>query len=290
MIPYIIQVAAFQLVFLMIYDAFLKKETFFNWNRFYLLVTAIFSVAIPFIKLDVLKNSIPQQYIINLPEIFIGNGTLSSQNAIQLETVIIESKSFWTWENILYLGITLAALLFAFKIAKVILMLIKNPKRKFGNLLIINLLNSNAAFSFFHYIFLGERLNEKDKDAILKHEMVHAKEKHTFDLLFFEVLRILFWFNPLVYMYQNRIMTLHEFIADQQAVKHQDKTQYYQNLLSQVFQTQNMSFINPFFKQSLIKKRIVMLQKSKSKQVKLFKYGLLIPIIFGMLVYTSSYG
>ncbi|OYX24947.1 MAG: hypothetical protein B7Z06_08125 [Flavobacteriales bacterium 32-35-8] len=169
-------------------------------------------------------------------------------------------------------------------------MLIKNPKSKFGNLLIINLLNSNAAFSFFNYIFLGERLNETDKDAILKHEMVHVKEKHTFDLLFFEVMRIFFWFNPLVYMYQNRIMTLHEFIADQQAVKHQDKTQYYQNLLSQVFQTQNISFINPFFKQSLIKKRIVMLQKSKSKQVKLFKYGLLIPIIFGMLVYTSSYG
>src|SRR5690606_35286196 len=106
-------------------------------------------------------------------------------------------------------------------------------------------------------------------------------------LLFFEVLRIFFWFNPLVYMYQNRIMTLHEFIADQQAVKHQDKSQYYQNLLSQVFQTQNISFINPFFKQSLIKKRIVMLQKSKSKQVKLFKYALLIPIVFGMLVYTS---
>src|SRR5690606_20802505 len=156
-----------------------------------------------------------------------------------------------------------------------------------GNLLIIHLLNSNAAFSFFHYIFLGERLNDNDKDAILKHEMVHVKEKHTLDLLFFEVLRIFFWFNPLVYMYQNRIMTLHEFIADQQAVKHQDKSQYYQNLLSQVFQTQNISFINPFFKQSLIKKRIVMLQKSKSKQVKLLKYALLIPIVFGMLVYTS---
>src|SRR5690606_5391889 len=214
----------------------------------------------------------------------------SSQNAIQLETVIIESKSFWTWENILYLGITLAALLFAFKIAKVILMLIKNPKNKLGNLLIVNLLNSNAAFSFFHYIFLGERLNDNDKDAILKHEIVHVNQKHTLDLLFFEILRILFWFNPFVYMYQNRIMVLHEFIADQEAVKHQDKSQYYQNLLSQVFDTQNISFINPFFKQSLIKKRIVMLQKSKSKQVKLFKYALLIPIVFGMLVYTSSYG
>ncbi|PKQ43757.1 M56 family metallopeptidase [Confluentibacter flavum] len=286
MIAYFIQVAAFQLVFLMIYDAFLKKETFFNWNRIYLLATALLSVVIPFIRLEVLKNTLPQQYIINLPEVIIGNAP-TNQNAIQLETVVIESRPFWTWENILYVGIIIATLLFVFKIVKVILMLIKNPKSRFGNLLIINLLNSNAAFSFFHYIFLGERLNDNDKNAILKHEMVHVREKHTFDLLFFEAMRILFWFNPLVYMYQNRIMALHEFIADQEAVKHLDKSHYYQNLLSQVFQTQNISFINPFFHQSLIKKRIVMLQKSKSKQVKLFKYALLIPIVFGMLVYTS---
>tara|TARA_R110002126_G_C10373447_1_gene493597 strand:- start:79 stop:1089 length:1011 start_codon:yes stop_codon:yes gene_type:complete len=88
-------------------------------------------------------------------------------------------------------------------------------------------------------------------------------------------------------MYQNRIMSLHEFIADAQAVKNESKNQYYQNLLSQVFQTKNISFINPFFKKSLIKKRIIMLQKSKSKQVRLFKYALLIPLVFGMLVYTS---
>jgi bla regulator protein BlaR1 len=287
MVLYMLQVATFQLVFLMIYDAFLKKETFFNWNRLYLLVTAILSVIIPFIRLDVFKNTIPQEYIISLPTVFIGNGTAANQHVVQLETVIIESNSFFTWENVFYSGVVLASLLFAFKIVKVILLLIKNPKSKLGNLLIINLMNSNAAFSFFHYIFLGERLKEHDKEAILKHEMVHVKEKHTFDLLFFEVLRILFWFNPFIYMYQNRIMTLHEFIADQEAVKHQDKSQYYQNLLSQVFQTQNISFINPFFKQSLIKKRIVMLQKSKSKQIKLFKYALLIPIVFGMLVYTS---
>src|SRR5690606_217897 len=199
----------------------------------------------------------------------------------------IKSNSFLTWENVFYSGVVLASLLFAFKIVKVILLLVKNPKSKLGNLLIINLMNSNAAFSFFHYIFLGERIHVNDKEAILKHEMVHVKEKHTFDLLIFEVLRILFWFNPFIYMYQNRIMTLHEFIADQEAVKHQDKSQYYQNLLSQIFQTQNISFINPFFKQSLIKKRIVMLQKSKSKQIKLFKYALLIPIVFGMLVYSS---
>src|SRR5690606_40942951 len=85
---------------------------------------------------------------------------------------------------------------------------------------------------------------------------------------------------------QNRVSVLHEFLADAEAVKH-NKAQYYQNLLSQVFNAKQVSFIHPFFKQSLIKKRIVMLQKSKSKQVQLVKYALLIPMVFGMLVYSS---
>src|SRR5690606_19426553 len=118
---------------------FLKKETFFNWNRIYLLATALLSVIIPFIRLEAFKNTIPQQYIVNLPEVIIGN-TPTNQNTIQLETVIIESRPFWTWENVFYAGIILATLLFAFKIVKVILMLIKNPKSKFGDLLIINLI------------------------------------------------------------------------------------------------------------------------------------------------------
>src|SRR5690606_23822223 len=178
-------------------------------------------------------------------------------------------------------------LLFVFKLIKVVRLLLENPKTKWGDLLIVNVLKSNMAFSFFSYVFLGEHLNEKEKATILAHETVHVREKHTFDLLFFEMLRILFWFNPFVYMYQNRIMTLHEFIADQHAIKQHDKTQYYQNLLAQVFATQKISFINPFFKQSLIKKRIVMLQKSKSKQIHLLKYALLLPIVVGMLIYTS---
>ncbi|MFI0430281.1 M56 family metallopeptidase [Mariniflexile sp. HMF6888] len=287
MVHYIIQVIAFQLVFLLIYDVFLKRETFFNWNRAYLIGSALISVIIPFIKIDGFKEVVPQKFIINLPEVLIGNVTQNNQTNLQLETLITESKPLFDWETILYLGMLLAILGFAFKISKMFLMLARNSKSKHGNLFIVKLQNSNAAFSFFHYIFLGELLNENERASILKHEIVHVKEKHTLDLLFFEVLRILFWFNPLVYMYQNRMMALHEFIADAKAVKNEDKSTYYQNLLAQVFETKNISFINPFFKQSLIKKRIVMLQKSKSKQVHLFKYTLLIPMVFGMLVYTS---
>ena len=72
MLYYIIQVIAFQLFFLIIYDLFLKKETFFNWNRVYLLATALLSLIIPFVKINDLKNVISQEYIISLPEIIIG--------------------------------------------------------------------------------------------------------------------------------------------------------------------------------------------------------------------------
>jgi TonB family protein len=127
---------------------------------------------------------------------------------------------------------------------------------------------------------------EKDHESIIQHELVHIGQRHSWDLMFFELMRIIGWFNPLVYVYQNRVSELHEFIADANVAKNH-KSEQYQLLLSQVFKTQHISFINPFFKSSLVKKRIVMLQKSKSKKVWQLKYLLLLPLLVGILVYTS---
>ena len=287
MLNYIIQIVAFQLFFIIVFDVFLKKETFFNWNRAYLLVTALLSLILPFIKISSFKHIISKEYIINLPEIIIGNSTPSELPITELTQFATQEKSFVTWEFIFYLGLIVAFILFIVKLGRILFLLKNNPKQLESNFYVVSLLKSNMAFSFFNYIFLGELLKKEERAAVLKHEIVHVKQKHTLDLLFFELLRILFWFNPLVYMYQNRIMSLHEYIADAQAVKSQSKNAYYQNLLSQVFETRNISFINPFFKKSLIKKRIIMLQKTKSKQVSLFKYVLIVPIVFGMLIYTS---
>lgn len=291
MLHYILQTIAFQLFFLIIYDVFLKKETFFNWNRFYLLITAMASVVLPFIKLESIRTIVPEQYVIRLPEVIIGdvqNIAAGSQMNVVSE-VANESNFIWSWDYLLYAGMILASLLLVYKIIKLSLLIQKNPKRWKDNLIIVNLLKSSAAFSFFNYVFLGEWIKEEDKESILKHELVHVSQKHSLDLLLFEALRILFWFNPLIYMYQNRITTLHEYIADAQAMKQSNKKQYYEKLLSQVFGTEQISFTNTFFNQSLIKKRILMLSKSKSNQVYLLKYALLIPMVFGMLVYTSSY-
>jgi hypothetical protein len=288
MVQYIIQIVAFQIFFLLVYDVFLKKETFFNWNRFYLIGTSLLSLILPFVKVSAFKEIVPKDYIVSLPEVFIGNQTVSNTAVILPEVEITKQAFSWNLETLFYIGAVLASLLFIFKITHIFLLIYKNPKRWKGSVLLVKLINSTSAFSFFHYVFLGANLKEEEQKVIIKHELVHVTQKHTLDLLFFEIQRIVFWFNPLVYMYQARIRSLQEFIADQEALKTQNKSDYYQNLLMQVFDTQNVSFINAFFKKSLIKKRIIMLSKSKSKQIVKFKYALLIPLVFGMLMYTSA--
>ena len=290
MLHYIIQIIAFQTIFLLVYDLFLKEETFFNWNRLYLLITAIGSVALPFIKLDMLKGVAPKDFVIQLPEVIIGE--LSTTTALDAEIalhagIVLEETETPLWQIILMIGACLSMGFFVFKILKLYWMKYQNPKRWKGNVLIVKILRSNAAFSFFNTIFLGEHISENEQQTILKHELVHVEEKHSIDLLFFEVLRILLWFNPLIYMYQNRIKALHEYVADAKAIKQDGKKDYYKSLLNQVLETNNLSFTNTFFNKSLIKKRIIMLQKSKSRQSKLLKYALVIPVVFGMLFYIS---
>ncbi|MDN3664576.1 M56 family metallopeptidase [Algibacter miyuki] len=285
MIHYIIQTVAFQVFFLLVYDVFLKKETFFNWNRFYLITTAVLSLILPFIQIESFSDIVPQNYIIALPEVVLGQGQSNVLTQDASQTFLSNSLSFL--EIAFYLGVGVSAILFVSKLSKVAKLIRVNPKEFRKHLVLVNLLNSSASFSFFKYVFLGENIANSEKETILKHELIHVKHKHSADLVGFEILRILFWFNPLIYMYQNRITEVHEFIADAEVVKNENKSAYYQNLLAQVFDTQKISFINPFFKQSLIKKRIIMLQKSKSKQTQLFKYALIIPLVLGMLVYTS---
>ena len=290
MLHYILQTILFQLVFLLVYEMFLKKETFFNWNRAYLLITAVLSLLLPFIKVPAFSQVVPQEYIIQLPAVVIGQTSqqVSTVSGTVLESEAISSGLVWQWEYLLWLGFICALAMLLYKMYKIVHIIKQNTILKKANVSLVQLKDSTAAFSFFNYVFIGENIAEKEQAIILKHELVHVHQKHSLDLLFFEILRVLFWFNPLVYSYQSKLRILHEYIADQEALKTQDKVSYYQNLLTQLFDTQNVSFINTFYKKSLIKKRIVMLQKSKSNQLKLVKYLMVIPAVFAMLAYNAA--
>ena len=281
MIHSLIQILVFQVLFLAIYETFLKKETFFNLNRIYLLLTPILGAALPFISVDFIQKSIPQEYVVQLPAVVVGE-TISE--------AIPNATSFWlpSLLDLWLFGIALSAVIFIWKIFRITKIYLSGNTVYFDGLKLKILPKTDTAFSFFNTIYLGENISEEKRSSIVAHEKIHIQQKHTLDLLFFEILRIIFWFNPLIYVFQNRMATLHEFIADEKLTAENDKKQYYQNLLSEVFKTEKISFINTFFNQSLIKKRISMLQKSKSRKAAQLKYLLLLPAICAMLIYTEE--
>ncbi|MEH6763674.1 MAG: M56 family metallopeptidase [Aequorivita antarctica] len=280
MIHTLFEIFAFQVLFLAVYDLFLKKETFFGLNRIYLFLTPILGLVLPFVSIDFIQQNIPQEFIFQLPAVVIGGNTsetISSGTSLGLLGLL----DFW------FIGIGLSALFFFWKFYKIAKLYFSGTTEYFDGFKLKILQKTDTAFSFFNIIFLGENISDESKTSIIAHEKIHIEQKHSLDLLFFEMLRIVFWFNPMVFLFQNRMTTLHEFIADAKVTAEKDKKQYYQNLLSEVFQTEKISFINTFFNQSLIKKRIIMLQKSKSRKAAQVKYLLLLPAICGMLIYTA---
>ena len=292
MLDYVLQVVVFQLGFLLMYELLLKKETFFNINRLYLLVTPLVSLLLPLLKFESLSTLVPTDSIsalsqVLLPEVYIGD---QPENIQQLPAVnVVQEQGLQiNWWLVTYVsGVVLSLILLLKKYQNLNHLFRFRRISEDKELRIIEVPNSNIACTFFKTIFLGDKLSEAEKQQILSHELVHVKQRHSLDLVFFEALKIIFWFNPLVYIYQSRIATLHEFIADANVVKTTTKRSYYEQLLNTAFNTQNISFINQFFNHSLIKKRIIMLQKSRSKTIAKFKYLFVLPLLFMMLTYVS---
>ncbi|MEM8927044.1 MAG: M56 family metallopeptidase [Bacteroidota bacterium] len=283
MIQYLLEAITFQLAFLLGYDLFLKRETFFQWNRVYLLGMFVFSMVLPWIKIEALKTTIDSETMV-YPE-FLGQ-----LGKVALTENITDEGLFWEWFSTYEWIFLLGALTMAFsllgKLYQIQNLRSKGEVRYYKGFTKITVKKSTVAFSFFKQVFLGDAIPSKRASQILAHELVHVRQWHSLDLLFFELMRIIMWFNPLVYLYQRRMVELHEFIADAEVAK-EDKPAHYQMLLSEAFQTKSLSFVNQFFRKTLLKNRIVMLRKEKSNQVRLLKYLALLPLFLMMVVYTS---
>ncbi|TXK75360.1 M56 family metallopeptidase [Mesonia sp. HuA40] len=290
---YIVQFSLFLAVFYVAYLLFLKKETFFNYNRIYLLLTPFLALLLPFITLDFLrpKDSTGAAFI-NLPPVLLGDFAVAAEET----QAVTHNLEVFNWSQFLWQNGFLILHGIGFCVAFLLLIKKWNQFRKFkqrgiqkqqDGIFYKEIQNSRVACTFYNQIFIGSEINEKERQHILQHEWVHVTQNHSLDLLFFEILKLLFWFHPAVYFYQKEITSLHEFIADEKVVRNLSKLTYYQNLLNVAFGTHHISFINQFFNHSLIKKRIVMLQKSKSAAQAKLKYLILLPLMAAMLTYVS---
>ena len=275
---YSLQAIILQTLFVIVFEIFFKKETFFKANRIYLIGSLILSFIIPLIEIPI--NLIDQeQAIIQLKEIVI-----TRNNSV---FNIDEKASAYSFIFIIYLiGFLIFFGLFFYKLIKIFSLIksSKHFKNNQSNLFYIE--NSNQAFSFFNFIFIGT--DNQNFDVIVKHELVHAKQWHSLDILIVEILKIVFWFNPILYHYHKRFIELHEFEADMKSAN-EDKKKYFEVLLCQILNCNSISLTNNFYNQSLIKKRIVMLQKSKSKRRGIAKYLVVIPVVvLSMTVFSTT--
>ena len=198
---YSLQTIVLQVLFLAVFEILFKKETFFKANRFYLLGSLILSLLLPLIQIPV-EAVVHEQAVYQLKEIVITKNV----SEIYLKNGLENYSSVFMFYLI---GVASFSALFIFKVGKLLtyIMSAKKSNQNKGNIILVS--NSNQAFSFFNKVFIGA--DNQNIDVILKHELVHAKQLHSLDILFMELLKIIFWFNPILYLYHNRIVALHEF-------------------------------------------------------------------------------
>lgn len=289
MLTFVINFSLFLFLFWGLYILFFKKETFFHLNRIYLITTPILAAVLPFILINQLNfnqgNTINWQGI--TPLLYT-----ESLQEINISTSYEKSNIIdFTFVNALIIGYFLGVLLMLFvflrKLKQYYSLKIKTKREQIAGVKVYVIQNNKAAFTFLNKIFIGDQIESEVQKEILLHEVVHKNQKHSFDLIYYEILKIIFWFHPAIYSLQNQIKLIHEYIADEKISRRVSKKKYYENLLNGFFGVKQISFTSQFFNHSLIKKRIIMLQKSKSNRVALLKYLMIIPLSLAMLTYVS---
>ena len=269
---YFLKASAIIIIFYACYKLFLQRDTFFQANRWFLLTGLFIAIVLPLVIIPIYIEYTPRP--IQLFE--TSATTFPSQQTTQ-------APPFDYWQLLPY--IYLAGALFV--ITKVTLQfvslnrLLKNQKKtKTEQFTFIETESDIPPFSFFNRIvFNRNQFTTEELKHIIIHEKVHAKQLHSIDILITQIATILFWFNPCIWLYKKAMQQNLEFIADHEAQNTIECSKSYQTVLLKASLTTNQLAITNNFYQSLIKKRIVMLQKSQSKKSNKLKFAIVLPFL-----------
>ncbi|MFH7019157.1 M56 family metallopeptidase [Flavobacterium sp. FlaQc-47] len=261
------------------YYFLLRKETFFNSSRWFLLAGLVTSVVLPFLvytQIVWIEPAPVQTEITN---------TISALNYTPVSSQNIEKETFeinWNYVALAVYGIGFLALLIKFAIDFYSLSSILKGKevQQQADFKFVDINENIAPFSYFDYIVYNSSMfTASELENIIEHEKVHSDQNHTLDVLISRVFCVLFWFNPIIWLYKKAILQNLEFIADNEAAKKISDKKAYQYTLLKITTHESCVAITNHFYQSLIKKRIVMLNKNQSKKRNYLKYYAIIPAL-----------
>lgn len=271
---YLLKTSALIMIFYVCYIIFLQRETFFNSNRRFLMLSLVTAILFPLIVIPI--------YVKATPVSSVAFSVITSSAPTTLATPIIPEAFDMTLVLIWIYGIGASLFLSRLTIQFFsLLVLIKNhKKKKISGYTFVETTQNIAPFSFFKWIVYNpQQFNEQELKLILKHEKIHANQFHTIDVLLMDIATALFWFNPIIWGYKKAVLQNLEFIADHHTQKQSNCDQRYQKLLLKTSAPElSLILINTFYN-STIKKRIIMLHKSKSNIMKSWKYSIIVPIL-----------
>lgn len=270
---YLLQMACWLAGFWLVYAAFLKKETFFELNRWFLLTGLVASLLLPLF---------PVRYNVVVPASDFLSLKLLGATAVEIDESV-PRLNYWV---ITYaLGVSWFLIRFVWQSAKLYRLRRHCERIVLGETPVFKLEKDTAPFSFFKSIYVSKKMcGETELKTVVAHEKVHIDERHWADLLLLEVARALQWFNPLLIIYRKAVMQNHEYLADCGTLRNGVSARTYKAVLANqmlgvpVLQVANgFTLFNPT-------KRILMMNKDKTTPVKRLKLLWALPVIALLLV------
>ena len=276
MIAYLIKSSICLLLLLVFYKLLLEKEKIHQFNRAYLLGSVLFSFLVPLYVINIYVPVETLDFPIDFDEELLNGEILQQKKEI----------SYWTIAGILSLVIsTVFFVRFIVNLSKIILKIRQNTKIKIDNATLVLVEDLISPHTFWNYIFINkeEYKNEKLEEELLTHELTHVTQRHTIDVLLIELLKIIFWFNPLFYFLKKLIQLNHEFIADNKVIHLHKNISEYQHLLLNKAAWNNDYYLASNLNYSLTKKRLVMMSTRTSKVNNWLKKLAVIPLLTGSI-------
>jgi N-acetylmuramoyl-L-alanine amidase/beta-lactamase regulating signal transducer with metallopeptidase domain len=291
MIDFLLKSAISLIVFLGFYYLVLEREKIHKFNRFYLLISILISLIIPFVTFEFIEFVETAPVIQYDEPINIEKAKVVLNQTSTIGKVITAKESVDYLPYIFWSIYILISLIFLFRFGKNYFKLIVksniNPSVKYKNANLILLDEKILPHTFLNFIFVNSEdfKNRNIEDELFAHEMVHVNQKHTLDILLIEFLKALFWFHPLFYLYKKAIQLNHEFLADEEIVNTYNNVPYYQNLLLHKSNGNTTIYLASNLNYLITKKRLLMMTKNTSKKIALLKKVAVLPILAGLIYF-----
>ncbi|MCM5529120.1 TonB-dependent receptor plug domain-containing protein [Parasegetibacter sp. NRK P23] len=278
MLLYLIKLSISLAVVTTFYWVFLRKLTFYKWNRWYLLGYSLLSFLLPFLNVyDFLEPGASKPVVVEAVP-------LLDLEQLRLLMGREEDASLFS-DPLRMAGVLLMAGMVFFvgrlvlNVSSFLVMKRKAVLLQDGPVKVFALPDGSSHFSFGNNIFINPASHtDGELQRILLHEYVHVRQKHTFDLLLAEFLCLVMWFNPFAWLLRRAIRQNLEFLADEEVLKQGIAPKEYQLLLLKVMSGLPHRFVAPFGF-SFLKKRIAMMNKNKTARVHAVRFLFVLPLM-----------